>query len=125
MSTRIDKLVWMLRLAKTRTLAQELIDKGAVKVNEDVVQKSSKTVVPPIQISIRHIPVWRTYQIKDFPKTRIGPKLVEDFMQEITSEDDMKFLEFIQLQNKINRQANPTGRPTKKNRRNIDDFLGN
>ena len=87
--------------------------------------KSSKTVVPPIQISIRHIPVWRTYQIKDFPKTRIGPKLVEDFMQEITSEDDMKFLEFIQLQNKINRQANPTGRPTKKNRRNIDDFLGN
>ena len=58
----------------------------------------------------------------EIPKSRVGAKLVPDLIREITSEEDLAILEEVQRQNRENRLKGMLGRPTKKNRRNLDDF---
>ena len=58
----------------------------------------------------------------DIPKSRVGAPLVANLIKEITSEEDLKLLEELQKQNRENRLKGMLGRPTKKNRRDLDDF---
>lgn len=119
---RIDKYLWCVRLQKTRSQASKFIEAGNVKINLDVTKKASREIRVDQTFAIRAQPIWRVFKVLDIPKSRVGAKLVPDLITEITPESDLKLLAEIQKQNQENRLKGILGRPTKKNRRDLDDF---
>jgi len=119
---RIDKYLWCVRLQKTRSRATKFIETGNVKINGEETKKASREIRLDQTFSIRVKPIWRTWKVIGIPKSRVGAKLVSDLVREITSEEDLAILEEVKRQNRENRLKGMLGRPTKKNRRNLDDF---
>ena len=119
---RIDKYIWCVRLQKTRSRAIKFIEAGNVKINDEETKKASREIRIDQTFSIRVKPIWRTWKVLEIPKSRVGAKIVSDLIREITSQEDLAILEEVQRQNRENRLKGMLGRPTKKNRRNLDDF---
>lgn len=118
---RIDKFIWATRLFKTRSIASKACVAEKVMLN-DVYVKPSKTANVGDIISIKVIPIWRTFKVIDFPKSRVGAKLVANYLIETTPEEDIAQLEQIQEANRQNKFLGIKGRPTKKVRRNLDQL---
>jgi len=118
---RIDKYLWCIRVFKTRSLASKACVAGQVKIADEEV-KASRTIKVNDVIDVRKLPIWRSYQVVDIPKSRVGAKLVADYSKEVTSADELEKFEMHQLSRKFERERG-TGRPTKRERRNIDRFL--
>lgn len=118
---RIDKYIWTVRLFKTRSLASKACSSEKVKLNGAFV-KTSKNVALNDEIAIKTIPIWRTFKVLDFPKSRVGAKLVETYLIETTSKDDLIQLKQVQELNRQNKVLGIKGRPTKKDRRNLDQL---
>ena len=116
---RIDKYIWCIRIFKTRSLATKACNEGKVLLNNNIV-KPGKIIKENDIISVKTIPIWRLFKVLDFPKSRINAKLVSDYAVEITSEDDLLKLKEYQNINKQNKYLGIKGRPTKKDRRNIN-----
>jgi ribosome-associated heat shock protein Hsp15 len=116
---RIDKFTWTVRLFKTRSLASKACASEKVKLNGDFI-KPSKLITLSDEIAIKTIPIWRTFTVLDIPKSRVGAKLVAQYIVETTSEADLAQLKLIQQQNRENQLLGIKGRPTKKNRRDLD-----
>lgn len=119
---RIDKYIWCVRLQKTRSRAIKFIEAGNIKINDEETKKASREIRIDQTFSIRVKPIWRTWKVLEIPKSRVGAKIVPDLIREITSQEDLAILEEVQRQNRENRLKGMLGRPTKKNRRNLDDF---
>src|SRR5690606_29583562 len=118
---RLDKFIWAVRLFKTRSLASKACAAEKVKVNGEFA-KPGKTVSAGQEVSVKANPVWRSYRVIDLPKSRVGAALVEQFIREITTKEDLVQLEQTQLINRQNNQLGIKGRPTKKDRRDMDQF---
>lgn len=118
---RIDKYSWTVRLFKTRSLASKACDSEKVKLNGAFV-KASKNVAVNDEIAIKTIPIWRTFKVLDFPKSRVGAKLVASYLIETTSEHELIQLKQIQELNRQNKVLGIKGRPTKKDRRDLDQL---
>lgn len=119
---RIDKFLWAVRLCKTRSLASRLCDNEKVKIN-GAFCKAAKTVVVGDKISIRQNPIWKEFKVLDIPKSRVSAKLVEDLIKEVTDELDLELLREVQESNRQARMQGFRGRPTKKDRRRLDDLF--
>ena len=119
---RVDKYIWAIRLFKTRSLASKACISKKVKLN-GYFNKSSKIVKKNDTIAIKVVPIWKVFKIIDLPKTRVGAKLVGDFSKEITSDEDLEVLNQYVIINRQNRSIDIKGRPTKKDRRNLGDWL--
>lgn len=117
---RIDKFLWSVRKYKTRSIATDEIRKNKVSVNGELV-KPSREVKIGEEIHYRKEGIEYALKVKDLPKSRVGAKLVEEYIIETTSEEELNKKEFIQLMRNMGRQKG-TGRPTKKERRDLDDF---
>ncbi len=116
-SVRVDKFLWAVRIFKTRSLAAEACLKGRVLIN-GVNTKPSKELKGEESITVRKPPIVYSYKIKELVKNRQPAKLVENFIEDLTSIEELDKL-------KINEtfffKRDPgTGRPTKKDRRSID-----
>ncbi len=118
---RIDKFLWCVRLFKTRSLATEHVRLGKVLMNGEML-KPSKELKIGEKVQIRRGPVTFSFQVLDFPKARLGAKMVELYVKEITSDEDKKKWLLLQEQLKLTRERG-TGRPTKKDRREMDAFM--
>ena len=119
MEVRLDKYIWCIRLTKTRSLASKLSASGSLKLNDSEV-KPSKEVKRGDIIQIKETPIWRSYEVLDFPKSRVGAKLVPDFCRENTGESDLEKLELHRMQMRNWNDPKQKGRPTKKDRRDLD-----
>jgi ribosome-associated heat shock protein Hsp15 len=119
-NARIDKWLWMVRIYKTRSLATDECKKGRVKINDSEV-KASKDIRIGNCISVRKPPITYTYVVKAIPKNRVGAKLVDEFLENITPNEELAKLEpgFLAFQGSRKRG---TGRPTKKERRTLDEI---
>ncbi|WP_298903521.1 S4 domain-containing protein [uncultured Psychroserpens sp.] len=117
---RIDKYLWCIRYCKTRSIATNACKKGHVKVNEQVV-KPSREVYPTDKIEFRKDQI--TYQIvvNDLPESRVGAKLVDIYRTDVTPKEAFEAQELLKYSKDYYRKKG-TGRPTKKDRRDIDDF---
>jgi ribosome-associated heat shock protein Hsp15 len=115
---RIDKYVWAMRLFKTRSLASKAVKEGKVLLGDDEVKPGKVLNVGNI-VKLKSGPVKRSFKVLEFPKSRVGAKLVADHMIEITSEEDLALLEEINLQKRTNAYLGIKGRPTKKDRRDL------
>jgi ribosome-associated heat shock protein Hsp15 len=121
MNPRIDKFIWATRLCKTRTKAADLVKKGKVKLNGTSV-KSSREVKIGDRIDLIKNNATFSYTIKDILDRRIGAKLVEDYLIDITPETELeKYKTFQKAQQ--NYRHHGTGKPTKKERRALEQFF--
>lgn len=117
---RIDKFLWCVRYFKTRSLATEAVKKGHVSVNEQQA-KPSKEVFAGDKIKVRKNQIDYRLEVLDVPKSRLGAKLVDIYRKDTTPAEAFDHLELLNLSKKHYR-AKGTGRPTKKDRRDIDDY---
>ena len=119
---RIDKYVWAIRIFKTRSLASKACSSDKILLNSEIVKPSKKVNVNDI-ISIKVVPIWRTYKVEDLPKSRLGPKLVVNYVTETTSINELELLKKHEFNLKENRTLGIKGRPTKKDRRDINKWI--
>ena len=117
---RIDQYLWCIRLFKSRNLASTICKKGQVKVNGQKV-KPSREVLPLDRIEIRKDQLWRTFEILDIPKSRMGAKLVALYIIEKTDPSVFEHQELQNLSSTFQREEG-SGRPTKKDRRDLDEL---
>jgi ribosome-associated heat shock protein Hsp15 len=108
-------------LYKTRSLATKACAAGHVKI-DDVEIKPSRAVKPGETIEVRKLPIWRKYEVLAFPKSRVGAKLLPEFMKETTDAEQLEHYEMMLLQKRDERPKGE-GRPTKRDRRDMDSML--
>ena len=121
MEIRVDKYLFAMRLYKTRTIAADACKKGRVTMGGAQL-KPSRTFHIGDVFSVRKGPITYTYRIKQLSENRLGAKLVPDYLQDITAPDQLELLELARLAGQTGRDRG-TGRPTKKDRREIETFL--
>ena len=122
-SVRIDKWLWAVRLFKTRSLASEECKKGKVMI-DGMPLKPSREIKVGDKIQVKRPPIVRTYQVLGLSEKRMGAKLVVDFIKDITTPEELEVLEVQKHMGWFNREKG-TGRPTKRDRRELDDFFEN
>ena len=118
---RIDKWMWAVRIFKTRTIAAEACKKGRISIN-GALAKAARTIKPGDVIQVRKPPVTYSFKVLQAIEKRVGAKLVPDVMENVTPPDQYELLEMSKISGFVNR-AKGTGRPTKKDRRDLDDFF--
>ncbi len=121
MEVRVDKYLFAMRLYKTRTIAADACKKGRITM-DGAQLKPSRTFHIGDVFSVRKGPITYTYRIKQLSENRLGAKLVPDYLQDITAPDQLELLELARLAGQTGRDRG-TGRPTKKDRREIETFL--
>ncbi len=118
-TVRIDKYLWAVRLYKTRTLATEACKKGRITV-DDMPAKPSRTVTAGDVIEMKKMPVVYSYRVKDPIEKRVGAKIVDQYVENITSQEELQKLEM--KDDFFVKRDRGAGRPTKKERRLLDDM---
>ncbi len=117
---RVDKFLWCVRYYKTRSIATEAVKKGHVKINGQVV-KPSREVYPLDEIELRKDQINYKLKINDLPESRLGAKLVDIYRTDVTPKESFEALELLKYSKDYYRKKG-TGRPTKKDRRDIEDY---
>lgn len=117
---RLDKWLWAARIFKTRSLAADACKNGRVAIN-GAQAKPARTVKPGDEVSVRKPPVTYTFRVLQTIEKRVGAKLLPDVLENITPPEQYELLEMSHISGFVNR-ARGTGRPTKKERRDLDEF---
>ena len=117
---RIDSYLWCIRFYKTRSIATNACKKGAVKVN-DITVKPSRQVFHGDVLKLRKQQIHYVFKVLDLPKSRLGAKLVDLYRKDLTPKEAFDNVELLKYAKDYYRKKG-TGRPTKKDRRNIEDF---
>jgi len=120
MEIRIDKWMWATRIFKTRTIALEACKKNRVLVN-DIPAKPSRMIKAGDIVQVRKPPITYSFRVLDITSNRVGAKLVPQFLENITPPEEYEILELQKISGFVNR-VRGTGRPTKKERRDLDNF---
>ena len=118
-SVRIDKYLWAVRVYKTRSLASEACRKGRVMIDE-IPAKPSRMVKAGEVVEVKKMPIVYSYRIIDPIEKRVGAKIVDKYVKNITPEEELHKLD---LQDDFyTKRDRGAGRPTKKERRLLDDL---
>lgn len=118
---RIDKWLWAARIFKTRTIAAEACKKGRVSIN-GAQAKPSRMIKPGDVINVKKSPITYSFKVLQAIEKRVGAKLVPEIMENVTTPEQYELLEMSKISGFIDR-ARGTGRPTKKDRRSLDEFF--
>ena len=117
---RIDKWLWAVRIFKTRTIASDAIKMGRVTIGGQKVKPSRNVKVGEV-IDVKKPPITYSFKVLALAENRMGAKLVPGFMGNVTRKEQLDLLEMNSISGFRDR-AKGLGRPTKKDRRDIDDF---
>ncbi len=120
---RIDKWLWAARIYKTRTIATAACKKGQISKGGALL-KPSHTIKEGDIIDVRKPPITYSFRVLKPIEMRVGAKLVPEVMENVTPPSQYELLEMSKISGFVNR-AKGTGRPTKKDRRSLDDFNDN
>lgn len=118
---RVDKWLWAARIFKTRSMAAAACKKGQVSMNGAQL-KPSRTVKVGDIVSVRKPPVTYSFKVLQAIEKRVGAKLLPEVLEDVTPREQRELLEMSRISGFVNR-AKGTGRPTKKDRRELDDFM--
>ena len=119
-TARIDKWLWAARIFKTRSIASDACKNGRVTIG-GVNMKPSRSVKVGDVVSVKKPPITYSFKVLALTENRMGAKLVPGFMENVTPKDQLEILELNRMNGFIDR-AKGLGRPTKKDRRDIDEF---
>lgn len=117
---RIDKYLWCIRVFKTRNIATDACKKGQVKIDGKNM-KPAKDVFGGEIIQVRKNQINHQFEVLDMPPSRVGAKLVDLYRKDITPKEEFEKLDLLKYSKDYYRKKG-TGRPTKKDRRDIDDY---
>ena len=117
---RIDQYLWFVRIFRSRNMASNACKAGKIKINDQIVQPS-REALPLDIVQVRKEQLWRSYKITDLPLSRLSAKLGGLYQTEITDISVINHQELKGLSAKVIRDEG-TGRPTKKQRREIDEI---
>ena len=117
---RIDKFLWCIRFYKTRSIATEACKKGHIKINGSTT-KASKEVYKNDAISVRKNQINFENIVLDLPQSRVGAKLVDLYRKDVTPKEAFESQDLLKYSKDYYRQKG-MGRPTKKDRRDIDNY---
>ena len=117
---RIDKWMWATRIFKTRTIATEACKKNRISVGGVAVKPSRMIKVGDV-VAVRKPPITYSFRVLDVTEKRMGAKLVPQYFENITPPEEYEILEMNKISGFVDR-AKGLGRPTKKERRDLDDF---
>lgn len=117
---RIDKYLWCIRFYKTRSLATEACKKNHVKIDQ-VPLKPAKEVFGGERITIRENQINHLIEVLEIPQSRVGAKLLEIYRRDLTPKSEFENQEALKYAQDYYRKKG-TGRPTKKDRRDLEDF---
>jgi ribosome-associated heat shock protein Hsp15 len=117
---RIDKYLWCIRIFKTRTLATSACKKGQVKIDNYNI-KPSKEIFGGEVVLIRKNQINYKVKVIDIPESRVGAKLVDLYRKDITPKEEFEKTELLKYSKDYYRKKG-VGRPTKKDRRDIEDY---
>ena len=118
---RIDKFLWCTRYFKTRNQATQACKKGHVRINDEI-SKASREVYPTDEIRLRKNQINLVIKVNDIPPSRVGAKLVDIYRTDLTPKEAYEGKELSKLASKYYRLKG-AGRPTKKDRRDLDEFI--
>ena len=121
MEARLDKWLWAARIFKTRSIAADACKNGRVTIG-GVKQKASKMIKEGYIIEVRKPPITYSFKVLKASQNRVGAKLVPEVLENVTAKEQLELLEMNRIGGFIGR-ARGTGRPTKKERRELDDFI--
>ena len=119
-TTRIDKWLWAVRIFKTRAMASEACAGRKIKIDGTAV-KGSRNIKKNDIVQVRKGIIKYIYKVRQIAETRMGAKFVSDFLEDITPEEELAKLRSVQKQ-PIQTREKGQGRPTKRERRNMDKF---
>ena len=117
---RIDKWLWAARIFKTRTIAAAACKKGQISM-KGAQLKPSRTIRVGDVIDVRKPPITYSFRVLQTIEKRVGAKLVPEVMENVTAPEQYELLEMAKISGFIGR-AKGLGRPTKKDRRSLDEF---
>ncbi|WGH76103.1 RNA-binding S4 domain-containing protein [Tenacibaculum tangerinum] len=117
---RIDKYLWCIRLFKTRSIATDACKKGHVKL-QGTNLKPSKEIFGDEEITVRKNQINYKIKVLDIPPNRVGAKLVDLYRKDLTPKEEFEKTELLKYSKDYYRKKG-MGRPTKKDRRDIDDY---
>ncbi len=120
---RVDKYLWCVRYYKTRSIATNACKSGKVRVNKDIV-KPSREVYPGDTINLRRDQIDYQLEVIANPEARVGAKLVDLYRKDTTPKESLEKIELLKYAKDYYR-GKGVGRPTKKDRRDLDDFSEN
>ena len=118
---RVDKFLWCTRIYKSRSIAAEQCRREKIRVNNEVVKASREIRIGDVIIA-RKGAVHFSFEVRDFPSNRVGAKLITNFITDVTTAEEKRKLEMILEQHRADRPRG-LGRPTKRDRREIDMFF--
>ncbi len=121
MEARLDKWLWAARIYKTRSIAADACKNGRVTMG-GVKQKASKMIKEGDVVEVRKPPVTYSFKVLKAIQNRVGAKLVPEVLENVTPKEQLELLEMNRISGFVDR-ARGTGRPTKKERRELDDFI--
>lgn len=121
MEARLDKWLWAARIFKTRTIAADACKNGRITIG-GVKQKASKMIKEGDIIEVRKPPITYSFKVLKAIQNRVGAKLVPEVLENVTGREQLELLEMNRISGFVGR-ARGTGRPTKKERRDLDDFI--
>ncbi len=110
-----------MRLFKTRSMAADACAKGQIQMGGSTL-KASRTLNTGDVFTVRRHGIVFTYKVLQLSENRLGAKLVPEYMQDLTTPDQLELLEMARFAQQMGRERG-TGRPTKKERREIDAFF--
>ncbi|MEX0290231.1 MAG: RNA-binding S4 domain-containing protein [Flavobacteriaceae bacterium] len=118
---RIDKYLWSTRYFKTRNMGTEACKKGQVQINGQTA-KPSREVYPMDKVKVRKNQLNYEFTVLDIPPGRVGAKLVNLYREDTTPAEVFEHNELQKYSRDYYRKKG-SGRPTKKDRREIEDYL--
>ena len=121
---RIDKWIWAMRIFKTRSLATEECKKGRVSIGLDnpVIAKPSRTIKVGDIVNVRKPPITYTFRVKALTENRLGAKLVPEYLENITPQEQYDMLDVVRISGFVDRRKG-LGRPTKREGRELTRFV--
>ncbi len=117
----MDKWLWAARIFKTRSIAADACKNGRITMSS-VKQKASKMIKEGDIIEVRKPPITYSFKVLKAIQNRVGAKLVSEVLENVTAKEQLELLEMNRISGFVGR-ARGTGRPTKKERRELDDFI--
>lgn len=120
-NVRVDKWLWAVRIFKTRSQATEACRKGHVSIGNLPV-KPSRTIHPGEIVQVRKPPLVRSFKVLELAEKRMSAKMAAGYMEDVTPPEELEVIEMQKKMRWITRDKG-TGRPTKKERRDLDDFF--
>lgn len=118
---RIDKWLWAVRIYKTRSIAIEECKKGRITIDGIEVKPSRDLKIGDV-LQIRKPPITYVFKVIQLTDKRMGAKMVPEYLEDHTPQEQFKVLEMQRMMQWSERDRG-TGRPTKKERRDIDEFI--